>query len=128
MRNLELSEAVNSMYSRYGNAHVCCAFLRNVSKGELPQSEASCFWNSRWFMRGWTLQELIAPQYVVFLTGTWQVPGNKASSVVAIEEITGIELAVLPHQKPLSAVSLTTRMSWAAHRRTTSIEDQAYSL
>ena len=126
--SLELSEAVNSMYAWYRNAHVCYAFLRDVSKGDLPQAEASCFRKSRWFMRGWTLQELIAPQHVVFLTGTWQIFGTKTSLAVVIEEITGIELAVLLHQKPLSAVSVATRMSWAAHRRTTRIEDQAYSL
>lgn len=47
----ELSEAINSMYSWYQAAEVCYAYLADVPSN----NTFSC---SRWFTRGWTLQEL----------------------------------------------------------------------
>jgi len=55
----ELSEAINSMYAWYRDTDVCYAYLHDVhNKAE--------FQNSRWFSRGWTVQELFAPADVVF--------------------------------------------------------------
>ena len=58
----ELSEAINSMYRWYGLSRVCYAYLAGVAPGEDPSREWSAFRRSRWFRRGWTLQELIAPE------------------------------------------------------------------
>lgn len=70
----ELSEAINSMYAWYRDATVCYAYLTDVSPGPSLQEQ---FAKSRWFTRGWTLQELIAPREVVFLTKEWTSFGTK---------------------------------------------------
>ncbi|EJF56687.1 HET-domain-containing protein [Dichomitus squalens LYAD-421 SS1] len=131
----ELSESINSMYAWYRDATVCYAFLADVSssasRGSLdPRSWTStvAFRKSRWFRRGWTLQELIAPRVVVFLSTEWQFLGTKSSLAEVIEEVTGIYGPVLRQQMPLSDVPVAKRMSWAARRETTRKEDEAYSL
>ncbi|KAJ2970124.1 hypothetical protein NUW54_g12801 [Trametes sanguinea] len=92
------------------------------------REEASAFRQSRWFTRGWTLQELIAPWKVVFLSSDWHVLGSKAELAPVIEEITGIDQSILLHDAPLSSASVARRMSWASCRTTTRVEDEAYSL
>ena len=122
----ELSEAINSMFTWYGIAHTCFAFLSDVSTSS-PNWEED-FRNSRWHRRGWTLQELIAPQEVIFLSCEWEAFGSKSTLAKLLESITGIDRGVLRSTKPLSAVSVAHRMSWAASRETTRAEDRAYSL
>ncbi|PIL27502.1 hypothetical protein GSI_10653 [Ganoderma sinense ZZ0214-1] len=124
----ELSEAINSMYRWYGKATVCYAFLADVSSDENTHDTASQIRRSRWFTRGWTLQELIAPRHVVFLSQEWRILGSKSSLAPLLEEVSGIERAVLTHEKQLDAVSVAARMSWASMRSTTRAEDEAYSL
>ncbi|KAI0766587.1 HET-domain-containing protein [Trametes elegans] len=124
----ELSEAINSMYEWYAAADICFAFLEDVSDDHDPYLKDSKFRRSRWFTRGWTLQELIAPAVVVFVSKEWRLLGTKASLASLVEEITGVDRAVLAHEKMLDAVSVARRMSWAAKRQTTREEDKAYSL
>lgn len=83
---------------------------------------------SRWFKRGWTLQELIAPRSVLFVSRTWRAFGTKESFAEVIEEITGIIPAILTHDVSVDSVSVAMRMSWAWDRVTTREEDRAYSL
>lgn len=74
----ELSEAINSMFRWYEEAEVCFAHLADVpSSFENIESAKRLFMDSSWFTRGWTLQELIAPEYVVFLTDSWEILGRK---------------------------------------------------
>ncbi|KAH9941645.1 heterokaryon incompatibility protein-domain-containing protein, partial [Epithele typhae] len=128
----ELSEAINSMYKWYLQAAICYAFLADVDDDQDPSSPASplrtSFRESIWFTRGWTLQELVAPRNVVFLSRHWTVLGTKTSLQDVIAEVTHISKAVLTHSAPLHSVSVAQRMSWAAGRRTTREEDRAYSL
>ncbi|KAI0799970.1 heterokaryon incompatibility protein-domain-containing protein [Fomes fomentarius] len=126
----ELSEAINSMYAWYSEAQVCYAFLDDVpdSSRQDPTVEASSFRKSKWFERGWTLQELIAPTVVFLMSQNWQRLGTKRFFAETIEQITGIDRAVLIHERFLDDVSVARRMSWAARRRTTLVEDRAYSL
>ncbi|KAI9067119.1 HET-domain-containing protein, partial [Trametes sanguinea] len=124
----ELSEAINSMYQWYQQSGVCYAFLHDVDDDEDPRVRGSQFRSSRWFKRGWTLQELIAPYEMWFLSKRWRPIGTKASLADVIEEITGIDRDILQHKRPLSSVSVAQRMSWAAKRKTTRVEDEAYSL
>nr|VWP01655.1 Alcohol oxidase [Ganoderma boninense] len=124
----ELSEAINSMYKWYGMAVVCYAFLADVPSGESHWSKDSNFRKSRWFGRGWTLQELIAPFRVEFLSSDWAPIGCKASFADLVENITNISSYALLHLKPLEAFSVAQRLSWAAKRDTTRKEDRAYSL
>lgn len=62
----ELSEAINSMYQWYRDAAVCYVFLEDVQGHDIAD-----FVQSNWFTRGWTLQELLAPTYVVFYDASW---------------------------------------------------------
>ncbi|KAI9058276.1 HET-domain-containing protein [Trametes sanguinea] len=124
----ELSEAINSMYAWYARAEVCYAYLHDVPDDEDPLAAGSSFRRSRWFSRGWTLQELIAPRNVIFLSSDWTFLGTKGTLSGAIEFVTGISRKVLDHSVTLDTVSVATRMSWASQRRTTRLEDEAYSL
>ncbi|KAK0649253.1 hypothetical protein B0T16DRAFT_409711 [Cercophora newfieldiana] len=126
----ELSEAINSMFRWYGYAEVCLVYLADVPSILHPQALKS----SRWFTRGWTLQELLAPEYVLFLDAEWArigVIGEEVANqdfAITIQDITGIQEYYLRRKKPFRAASISTRMSWASKRQTTRIEDMAYCL
>ena len=124
----ELSEAINSMYQWYARATVCYVYLFDVSAGTDPSARNSPFRRSKWFTRGWTLQELIAPKYVCFLSHDWVHLGDKALFSRLIEQVTGVDVDVLTFSVQLSSVPVARRMQWASQRKTTRIEDEAYSL
>ncbi|KAK7462442.1 hypothetical protein VKT23_008041 [Stygiomarasmius scandens] len=123
----ELSEAINSMYQYYEDSVVCYAYLPDVLAGEDPRAIESSFRNSRWFKRGWTLQELLAPPYVVFLDQEWTEIGTKWRLRDVISVITSIPAQVL-EDGDVYKFSIAQRMSWAAYRKTTRPEDVAYCL
>ena len=128
----ELSEALNSMYRYYQEAEVCYAYLEDVEAKHSPFSPAMEDYpelaKSRWFTRGWTLQELIAPTIVVFFDKGWKEIGTKSSLREAVSQITGIPTEVLLGELDVSTASVAQRMSWAATRQTSRMEDQAYCL
>ncbi|KAK7462446.1 hypothetical protein VKT23_008045 [Stygiomarasmius scandens] len=123
----ELSEALNSMYQYYEEAEVCYAYLSDASSKEDPRDINSVFKRCRWFKRGWTLQELLAPAYVVFFDRDWVEIGTRWSLRDVISAITSIPTHVF-EDGDLTRYSIAQRMSWAALRRTTRPEDQAYCL
>ncbi|KAI0468214.1 heterokaryon incompatibility protein-domain-containing protein [Xylaria cf. heliscus] len=116
----ELSEAINSMFRWYSNAKICYAYLADVT-------DQTGFAFSRWFRRGWTLQELIAPKVVQFYSSDWTFLGSKSELECLIQKITGIDGRVLS-TGTFGQVCVAKRMSWAAKRDTTRVEDEAYSL
>ncbi|KNG80571.1 HET and Ankyrin domain protein, partial [Aspergillus nomiae NRRL 13137] len=116
----ELSEAINSMFLWYQEATICYAYLFDV-----PQEP---FERSRWFTRGWTLQELIAPREMVFYDGNWKKLGDKASLGTRISRCTRIPESILLGDQDLDTFSIAQRMSWAAERQTSRVEDRAYCL
>ncbi|OSC99316.1 hypothetical protein PYCCODRAFT_1479994 [Trametes coccinea BRFM310] len=124
----ELSEAINSMYEWYRAADVCYAYLADVSDDDKPTLPGSQFRGSRWHTRGWTLQELVAPRRVVFLSCSWRVIGTKFGLAVVLQEITGVHLPILLNNDTVRRASVAQRMSWAADRETTRVEDIAYCL
>lgn len=124
----ELSEAINSMYALYRDADVCYVYLVDVPDGTDPRAKDSKFRKSRWHARGWTLQELVAPTYVVFLTCEWTFLGTKTGLASTLEKITGVDAEILLGTKSVGSASVAKRMSWAAERRTVRVEDRAYSL
>ncbi|KAI0711682.1 heterokaryon incompatibility protein-domain-containing protein [Earliella scabrosa] len=124
----ELSEAINSMYQWYARATVCYAYLEDVSAEDDPLSSSSSFETSKWFTRGWTLQELIAPKCVLFLSREWICLGDKIFFASLVEQITGIDINVLTCRVRPSSVPVATRMAWASKRKTTRVEDEAYCL
>ncbi|KAL2134279.1 hypothetical protein VTI74DRAFT_536 [Chaetomium olivicolor] len=127
----ELQEAINSMFRWYRDAAKCYAYLVDVSTPTLDASDKSiwepAFRASRWFTRGWTLQELIAPTSVEFFSRENVRLGNRKSLEQHIYEVTGIPLEAL-RGRLLSDFSVPERMAWIEKRSTTREEDIAYSL
>ena len=140
----ELSEAINSMYRWYSCAVKCYAYLCDCQwNPQSPEVETPlslgwrtaidrCIRGSRWFTRGWTLQELIAPKSMYFLDRGWQVIAERKHVPRILEDITGIQAEVFYWNKiqpmPPDAYSVAQRMFWASQRRTTRKEDEAYCL
>ncbi|KAL8926126.1 MAG: hypothetical protein Q9172_001913 [Xanthocarpia lactea] len=124
----ELSEAINSMYTWYSRAAVCYAFMSDVTRGSHDPAFQQFFQNSRWFSRGWTLQELLAPKHFQFYNHEWQYIGNKSSLLSLISGATGIDEMYINDPKSIYNASIGARMSWASTRRTTRTEDEAYCL
>jgi hypothetical protein len=137
----ELTEAINSMYAWYRNAHRCYTYLEDLLSGVDVSGELP---NCRWyvcsshagsvyvltcrFTRGWTLQELIAPRNVEFYDCVWNRVGDKQQLATLLSSITGIEEGILRKEYGLDLVPVAVRMSWAAKRHTTRMEDTAYCL
>ncbi|KAN0102226.1 HET domain containing protein [Hyaloscypha variabilis] len=125
----ELSEAINSMYMWYKSAKICYAYLADVKPLLRTRlSPLAQFERSRWFTRGWTLQELIAPAKVEFFAGDWSRFGTKAGFHSALSQVTGIDEGTLTGGRDLREVSIAKKMSWASKRVTTRPEDIAYCL
>ncbi|KAH7419451.1 heterokaryon incompatibility protein-domain-containing protein, partial [Cadophora sp. MPI-SDFR-AT-0126] len=121
----ELSEAINSMFRWYQVADECYAHLEDIE----PGSDLSLLGESRWFTRGWTLQELIAPSSVIFFDRLWLKIGDKFTLSEIIESQTGIPFDILlAYESVFMDYSIAQVMSWASKRCTTRGEDRAYSL
>ncbi|PVH99085.1 WD40 repeat-like protein [Periconia macrospinosa] len=131
----ELSQAINSMFRWYRNATRCYVYLSDVSSSPFstneefnsPRSWESDLWKSKWFTRGWTLQELLAPNSVEFFSREGERLGDKNSLRCQIHEITVIPESAL-QGAPLSAFPVNERFSWMQPRETKLEEDKAYSL
>jgi hypothetical protein len=126
----ELTEAINTMFRWYHGAVKCYVYLSDVSTSASNASQAvweADFRKSRWFTRGWTLQELLAPVCVEFYSCQHQRLGNKESLCLLIRDITRIPVEAL-RGHPLDAFSNEERMRWAEGRQTTKDEDGAYCL
>ncbi|KAJ3487175.1 hypothetical protein NLG97_g6466 [Lecanicillium saksenae] len=127
----ELSEAINSMFAWYRNAQKCFVYLEDVvldpASTSIPDI-ASLIQHSRWFTRGWTLQELLAPKSVSFYDKNWKYITDKASSLHALSLITSIPASVLEKQENIRNASIAQRMSWLSKRDTTRREDMAYCM
>lgn len=125
---VELTEAINSMFKWYREAAICYVYLADVPTGDEIHNPDSRFHTSRWFQRGWTLQELLAPLRLRFYDASWQCLGTKGELCEAIEDITGIPSPYLLGIQELHHASIAQRMSWAASRVTKREEDIAYCL
>lgn len=125
----ELTEAINSMFRWYREAARCYVYLSDVSSTDSTRSAENAvpFPKSRWFSRGWTLQELLAPTYVEFFSIEGDSLGTKTSRVQELAIITGISLATL-QGNALCEFTVEERMRWTRNRVTTREEDMAYCL
>ena len=128
--------------SRYAEAEVCYVYLADLDgcpplididlrHGGTTTSKrywSGLFHEARWFRRGWTLQELIAPSKLRFYDRDWNLIGDLKELAHTVSDITGIHLSMLLHTKNPNDFSVAQRMCWAAGRETTRPEDRAYSL
>jgi hypothetical protein len=141
----KLSEAINSMYEWYHYAGICYAYLGDMDDAveiaanarsmleEGPTMSAdeimkeSRLASSRWFSRGWTLQELLATSHVRFYSRDWQYVGSKFGLRHIISSITSIRPEILA-SGDLRGCSIAEKFSWASYRKTTRVEDSSYCL
>lgn len=123
----ELTEAINSMFAWYKKADICFAYLSDfpAHKPEFPDPLLGA---CRWWTRGWTLQELLAPTNLYFFDCEWNNHGGKRIRSLEIFEITGIDMAVLENSALMNSMPVARKMSWVARRQTTREEDMAYCL
>lgn len=126
----DLSEAINSMYAWYCGSEECLAYLVDVDSTILAdEGKLADFTKSRWFTRGWTVQELVAPNHLTFYDQRWRRIGSKTDYEEAIEAKTGIEIDHIALQKvDQRDIPVARRMSWFARRKTSRVEDVAYCM
>jgi hypothetical protein len=113
------------MFQWYKQALVCYVLLEDLASGVEPEIG---FPSCRWFSRGWTLQELLAPNQVEFYNHAEDWVGSKQRHADVISEITHIPRGVLFRPQKIFDETIATRMSWASKRETKRREDIAYSL
>ena len=130
----ELQHAINSMFRWYRGAAKCYVFLKDVStakrKADSDSFESaweSSFRMSRWFTRGWTLQELLAPRVVEFYSREGRLIGDLLELKQLVHDITGLPVRAL-EDSSLSDFGVEERLAWTKKRTTTREEDRAYSL
>ncbi|KAI6089337.1 heterokaryon incompatibility protein-domain-containing protein [Hypoxylon rubiginosum] len=127
----ELSEAINSMFAWYRDAAVCYVYLVDVPTGQDPFAEDSAFRKSRWFKRGWTLQELLAPSLLEFYDMEWDrlfLWEDDHSTYDILGTITGIEIQYISAHENIRSAPVALLFSWASQRSTSREEDEAYCL
>ncbi|KAK5175266.1 uncharacterized protein LTR77_000403 [Saxophila tyrrhenica] len=139
---VEETRSINAMFDWYRNAEVCFTFLHDIVYP--PQPGTSIFKRqpkangeesnelggveSEWFERGWTLQELLAPERMEFYDQNWRFMGERNSLAPEIERVTGISSHYLNGPRNLPEASVATKFSWMAGRVTGQVEDIAYSM
>ena len=130
----ELAGAINSMFRWYRDSKKCYVYLSDVSgstsnnsNNSHQQPSESAFRASRWFTRGWTLQELLAPTSVEFFSREGERLGDKKTLELQIHHITNIPIKAL-QGTPLSYFNIQERLLWAEFRQTTHGEDKVYSM
>jgi hypothetical protein len=113
----ELSEAITCMFRYYKNSSQCYVHLTDVSTDQhtVTHDESHPIWMSRfrhskWFRRGWTLQELLAPRIVLFFSRERKELGDKMSLETHIHEVTRIPVSAL-RGSPLNEFTVEERMS-----------------
>ncbi|KAM7220135.1 hypothetical protein V8F06_004463 [Rhypophila decipiens] len=120
---VELSEAITSMFRWYKKSRMCYTLLSDIGEGQTDRIS-----KSRWFTRGWTLQELLASPRMTFFDSTWKVLGTKSSLSGPIMAATNIPHHILTGIANLNSASIAQKFSWASTRTTTRPEDMAYCL
>lgn len=124
---VEVQNSINSMFEWYRNAAKCYVYLSDVATSQVPWQPA--FRKSRWFTRGWTVQELLAPRIVQFFSKEGDYIGARTEDEIQqlVHKITDIPIAALTGT-PLNEFEFEERLSWTKNRSTKCAEDKAYSL
>ncbi|EIW77423.1 HET-domain-containing protein, partial [Coniophora puteana RWD-64-598 SS2] len=117
----ELDEAIRSMFRWYKNSALCIVHLaQTTSVDDMARDE--------WFTRGWTLQEILAPDRIKFMDKDWKRLTTSAELLREVQVATAIPVEVLTHPFVPRTANINEKMSWAACRKSTRGEDAAYSL
>lgn len=141
----ELSEAINSMFKWYSGSTTCLVYMvdvnlassradnrpsrRQVSENDaLSETTRRQFRESKWFTRGWTLQELLAPSDIIYLSKRWEAIGTNFDLIANVSDASKIPPDVLKKERGLRNLTVAEKMSWASRRITTRPEDIAYCL
>jgi hypothetical protein len=137
----EVSQSLNSMFKWFRNAEICLAYLADVEDA----ADREQFRHSVWFTRCWTLQDLLAPRVVVFLSNSWEVIGNKGVSTQAhwisrhgaslgpglewdVSEVTSIPEQILHDYESSYDLGAEFKIGWMNGRASTREEDPWYAL
>ena len=131
---VELSTAINSMFRWYKEAAICYVFLTDVSTAKSRSNSESfkfswepAFRSSRWFTRGWTLQELLAPRKLQFFSREEKLLGSIHDLMDIVHDVTDLPTTALEGAS-LDRFQIEERLAWTKDRRTTRREDKVYSL
>lgn len=129
----ELSEAINSMFSWYQKASICYVYLADVKSmpdqwKSMTDEYVEHFCQSKWFTRGWTLQELLAPTAMNFYSKDWSKIASRSTLAQIISETTKISIEYLQGDGTFNIASIAQKMAWVSQRSTTRIEDMAYCM
>jgi hypothetical protein len=131
----EQDDAASDSIEVAGGLASPCVYVGNRNSGYDPSGiRETSFGRSRWFTRGWTLQELVAPREVKFYSADWKFLGSKRELARALQKITSIDYFILTIrngrllQRALDETCAARKMSWASKRETTRPEDIAYCL
>ncbi|KAJ5279981.1 Heterokaryon incompatibility [Penicillium angulare] len=128
----EMTKSIQSMYEFYEQATVCYAYLYGVDTGNMNWHGA--FMSQRWFTRGWTLQELLAPKTLIYVDMKWREIGNAATMEApgALQDVLANPSRqtqeIVTGSRPVLSNDMATQLAWAARRQLSRVEDQAYSL
>ncbi|KAF9482083.1 hypothetical protein BDN70DRAFT_971104 [Pholiota conissans] len=121
----ELDESIRSMYKWYDRAHVCMIYLAETRTLSEMHSDT-------WFTRGWTLQELLAPEVVMFYGTHWERlaegSDNDKNNIHITQEITRATTLTQKELEDIKQAPISRRMQLASLRKVTRAEDTAYSL
>ncbi|KAG0698908.1 hypothetical protein DFH29DRAFT_1002449 [Suillus ampliporus] len=129
--NIELQRSVNSMFVWYRESALTIVYLSDVP----PSSTFGALANSAWNTRGWTVQEFLAPNVILFYRNDWSLylndrsPNHKQSLAIMkeLQVSTGINAQALVAFRP-GMTGAREKLRWASTRATTLQEDIAYSL
>jgi hypothetical protein len=118
------------MFRWHRNAATSYMYLPDVQLDTIADGSSvySAFTQSRWFTRGWTLQELLPTRHVILYDKWWSWLDTKQDLQQRITRVAGIPEQVLEDPDELFKLSAAQNVSWAAGRRTTRTEDMAYCL
>lgn len=122
--NKEQTDAINSMYDWYGASEVCYAYLEDV----VDVNDEDLLKKSQWFERGWTLQEMLAPEELIFFSQDWKISVDRFDVPDVMNRVAGVQGGHWFASKDDDSYTIEEVMSWASRRKTTKPEDAAYSL
>ena len=124
----ELTEAINSQWEWYNASTVCYVYLDDLDTKPDRSTENSILGHCRWFGRGWTLLELLAPRKCIFFDMHWRSIGERDELYRTLSDITSIDESYLRGNASIMSAPISMRMMWMSQRKTTRHEDMAYCM